>query len=94
MGIPGNVIIFSKTGISALIVAIFVIIPTLLYKTGFLADNVFVEFFTQYLVTFCVIVFAGLIATYHYLRPTWFSLVHIAALLAVAYLYVHFILGG
>lgn len=90
----GKAFLASRAGIASMVMIIFVIIPTLFLKLGFLADNPFVEFFTEATVTFAVISIVCLIATYVWLRPHWFSIVHISTIFAIAYLYIHYILGG
>jgi hypothetical protein len=83
-------IFLSKAGILLSILSIFVIIPTALSEFGI--EHAFVDFFVNPFVSFTVIVFIGFVATYNWLRPHWISLIHVAAILGGAFVYVYVLL--
>lgn len=85
--IGGRGLFLSRSFVLVCILSIFVIIPTILLKIGF-GDNSFVSFFTEPFTSFAVIIFIGMAATYQFLRPHWFSLIHISIILLGAFIYV------
>jgi len=82
---------FSKAGFILMVIAVLIMLPTILLKMG-VTENIFVDTFTNPFVAFSVIVITGAIATYNLFRPHWISVLHVCALVLVAFVYVWAIL--
>lgn len=70
-----------------MVLAVLVMIPTILLKMGF-GGNIYVDTFTNPFTVFGIIVVTGAIATYNLFRPHWISVLHVTALVTVAFIYV------